>query len=170
MCGSMVDIQSAAAEIRRGIKKKIEDRKKSQGKNIMPASATQCGHKKLNLPQINCNPQYNQRKAKSNQQTTVRSVHMCALHCAQLLHTILHRTDLTIFSLAPDNYHCSDDVYLREGEGGWKQTARVTAEVRYSSSGIGSRPSDHFFHSVCLSVCLFVQSFSQPSLIRFQSN
>jgi len=32
----MVDIQSAAAEIRRGIKKKIEeDRKKLQGKNIM---------------------------------------------------------------------------------------------------------------------------------------
>jgi len=29
----MVDIQSAAAEIKRGIKK--EDRKKSQGKNIM---------------------------------------------------------------------------------------------------------------------------------------
>jgi len=44
MCGSMVDIQSAAAEIRRGIKKKIEDRKKSQGKNIVSASATQAGH------------------------------------------------------------------------------------------------------------------------------
>ena len=46
MCGSMVDIQSAAAEIRRGIKKKIEeeDRKKLQGKNIMSASATQGGH------------------------------------------------------------------------------------------------------------------------------
>jgi len=43
MCGSMVDIQSAAAEIRRGIKK--EDRKKLQGKNIMSASATQGGHK-----------------------------------------------------------------------------------------------------------------------------
>jgi len=43
MCGSMVDIQSAAAEIRRGIKK--EDRKKSQSKNIMSASATQGGHK-----------------------------------------------------------------------------------------------------------------------------
>jgi len=41
----MADIQSAAAEIRRG-KKKIEDRrKKPQGKNIMPASATQGGHK-----------------------------------------------------------------------------------------------------------------------------
>jgi len=38
----MVDIQSAAAEIRRGIKK---DRKKLQGKNIMSASATQGGHK-----------------------------------------------------------------------------------------------------------------------------
>ena len=32
MCQSMVDIQSVAAEIRRG-KKKIEDRKKSQDKN-----------------------------------------------------------------------------------------------------------------------------------------
>jgi len=40
MCRSMVDIQSAAAEIRRRIKK----RKKSQGKNIMSASATQGGH------------------------------------------------------------------------------------------------------------------------------
>jgi len=44
MGGSMVDIQSAAAEIRRGIKK-IEDRKKPQGKNIMSVSATQGEHK-----------------------------------------------------------------------------------------------------------------------------
>jgi len=44
----MVDIQSAAAEIKRGIKKrKIEDRrKKPQGKNTMSASATQGGHNK----------------------------------------------------------------------------------------------------------------------------
>jgi len=39
---------------------------------------------------------------------------------------------------------------------------------------VGSRPSDHYFRSVCLfvclSVCLFVQSVSQPSLIRFRSN
>ena len=47
MCGSMVDIQSAAAEIRRGIKKIEEDRKKPQGKNIMSASATQGGHNKV---------------------------------------------------------------------------------------------------------------------------
>jgi len=44
MCGSMVDIQSATAEIRRGIKKE----KKPQGTNIglMSASATQGGHNK----------------------------------------------------------------------------------------------------------------------------
>jgi len=37
MCRSMVDIQSVAAEIRRGKKKRKieEDRKKLQGKNIM---------------------------------------------------------------------------------------------------------------------------------------
>jgi len=29
----------------------------------------------------------------------VRSVYVCVLHCAQLLHTILHRTDLIIFPL-----------------------------------------------------------------------
>jgi len=32
-------------------------------------------------------------------QRTVRSVHVCALHCTQLLHTILHRTDPIIFPL-----------------------------------------------------------------------
>jgi len=42
--------------------------------------------------------------------------YVCASHCAQLLHTILHRTDLIVFtSYPPDNHHCSDDVYLREG-------------------------------------------------------
>ena len=41
MCRSMVDIQSATAEIRRGKKK---ERKKKQDKNIMSASATQGGH------------------------------------------------------------------------------------------------------------------------------
>ena len=41
MCGSMVDIQSVTAEIRRGKKKK---KNKQQEKNIMFASATQGGH------------------------------------------------------------------------------------------------------------------------------
>jgi len=44
MRGSMVDIQSATAEIRRGIKK--DRKKKPQDKNIMSAAATQGGHKK----------------------------------------------------------------------------------------------------------------------------
>jgi len=39
MCESMVDIERAAAEIRRGIKKE-EDRKKLQGKNIMVCPIT----------------------------------------------------------------------------------------------------------------------------------
>jgi len=43
MCGSMIDIQSPTAKIRRG---KKEERQKSQGKNIMSASAMQGGHKK----------------------------------------------------------------------------------------------------------------------------
>jgi len=37
-CGNMVDIQSAAAAIRRGIKK--EDRKKLQGKHMMVCPIT----------------------------------------------------------------------------------------------------------------------------------
>jgi len=47
MCGSVVDIQSATAEIRREKKEK----KKPQGKNIMSASATQGGHKEQYLLQ-----------------------------------------------------------------------------------------------------------------------
>jgi len=42
MCGSMADIQSAMAEIRRGKKKK----KKPQGKNIMVCPMPQGDHKK----------------------------------------------------------------------------------------------------------------------------
>ena len=49
MCGSMVDIQSPTAEIRRG-QKRIEEGKKPQGKNIMSASATQDGHNKRRPP------------------------------------------------------------------------------------------------------------------------
>jgi len=51
----MVDIQSAAAEIRRGIKK--DRRNKPQGKNIMSASVTQGGHNKIEETtggKINC--------------------------------------------------------------------------------------------------------------------
>jgi len=41
MCGSMVDIQSATAEIRRGKERKIEERrKKLQDENIMVCPIT----------------------------------------------------------------------------------------------------------------------------------
>jgi len=46
MCRGMVDIQSATAEIRRG-KEKKERKIETTGKNIMSASASQGGHKKL---------------------------------------------------------------------------------------------------------------------------
>jgi len=42
MCGSMVDIQFATAEIRGG--KNQERKKRKPDKNIMSASATQGGH------------------------------------------------------------------------------------------------------------------------------
>ena len=48
MRGSMVDIQSATAEMRRGKTKK----KKKQDKNIMSASVTQGGHKILDIMKL----------------------------------------------------------------------------------------------------------------------
>ena len=60
---------------------------------------------------MNCNTQYNHRKAKYNHQQLL-GLFMC-VHRVQLLYTILHRTDLTVFP--PHNHHCSNDVYLRKG-------------------------------------------------------
>jgi len=51
MCGSMADIQSATAEIRRGKKKERRKKKKPQGKNIMVCPIPKSDHnycKKLN--------------------------------------------------------------------------------------------------------------------------
>jgi len=48
MCGSMVDIQSLTAEIRRGKRQKKEQRKKKlQGKNIMACPIPLGAHKEL---------------------------------------------------------------------------------------------------------------------------
>jgi len=46
MCRSMVDIQSATVEIRRG---KKEERKKPEDKNIMACPITQGGHNKQKI-------------------------------------------------------------------------------------------------------------------------
>ena len=53
MCGSMVDIQSATAEIRRGKKDRKKKKKKPQGKNIIAASGTQGGHNKKDIQASN---------------------------------------------------------------------------------------------------------------------
>ena len=51
-----------------------------------------------------------------NQQSTVKTVHMCVYYCAQL-YTTQHRTVLIIFpSYPPDNHYSPDDVYWR-GQG-----------------------------------------------------
>ena len=47
----MVDVQSTAADIRRG-KEEERRKKKPQGKNIMSASATQGGHINNNSPEF----------------------------------------------------------------------------------------------------------------------
>ena len=52
----------------------------------------------------------------------------------------------------------------------WYAYSQFNNVIRNLCTNFGSRPSDHYFRSVCLSVCLFVQSFSQPSLIRFRWN
>jgi len=45
MCGSMADMQSVTAEIRRGKKKRRKKEEETTGQNIVSASVTQGGHK-----------------------------------------------------------------------------------------------------------------------------
>ena len=53
-----------------------------------------------------------------------------------------------------------------------RRTSPDIAELRPTSVGflVYGQVTIIFVVSVCLSVCLFVQSFTQPSLIRFRSN
>jgi len=50
---------------------------------------------------------------------------VCALHCAQLLHNTAHNRADNFPSYSPDNHHCSDDVYLREGGDRKEETERI---------------------------------------------
>jgi len=52
-------------------------------------------------------------------QRTVRSVHM-SVHCTvhkNVAHNIAQNRPDNFPSYPPDNHHCSNDVYMREGEG-----------------------------------------------------
>jgi len=93
-----------------------EETKSNTTKAHIPKwTITQNNPKKLNLAQINCNTQYNHRKAKSNQQTTVRSVHMCAFDLHNVAHNTAQNKPDNFPSYPPDNRDCFDDVYLSEG-------------------------------------------------------
>jgi len=62
-------------------------------------------------------------------QRTVRSVHMC-VHCSCTIvaHNIAQNRPDNFPSYPPDNHHCSDDVYLREGvQWKWKATQSLSA-------------------------------------------
>jgi len=49
-------------------------------------------------------------------QRPVRSVHMwCIALCTIVAHDIVRNRPDSFPSYPPDNHHCSDDVYLREG-------------------------------------------------------
>ena len=66
--------------------------------------------------------------------------YVCASHCAQLLHTILHRTDLIIFPLTLQTI--SDDVYLREE--GVRQCQKISSPGLYGARGdIRGRHTDN---------------------------
>jgi len=93
-------------------------------RDILPSQSFDILPKKLNLTQrkhIYTNKLQHKimtksQKAQSNQQI-VRSVHACIALCTIVVHnmpTAQNRPD-NFLSYPPDNYHCSDDVYLREG-------------------------------------------------------
>ena len=52
----------------------------------------------MNLSTVKYEPM--KSETKPNPENCLVCSYVCALHCAQLLHTILHRTDLIIFPLA----------------------------------------------------------------------
>ena len=56
-------------------------------------------------------------------QRTVRSVHVCAQFTLQLLHTILHRTDLIIFPLALQTITIAPTMSIG-GKGGLPESSR----------------------------------------------
>jgi len=47
-----------------------------------------------------CTVKWAQRDKTQSRELLGLFICLCALHCAQLLHTILHRTDLIIFPLS----------------------------------------------------------------------
>ena len=53
----------------------------------------------MNLSTVKQNTPMRQSETKPNPENCYVCSYVCALHCAQLLHTILHRTDLIVCPL-----------------------------------------------------------------------
>jgi len=90
-------------------------------------------------------------------QRTVRSVHVCALHCAQLLHTILHRTDLVIFPPTPRQspliLWC-----LFKGREVYQQCYISTLTGKYQRDHTTAKSEIYFYIQKRLSIYLYTMS------------
>jgi len=74
-------------------------------------------------------------------QRSVRSVHVCALHCAQLLHTILHRTGLIISPLTLQTITIAPMMSIW-GKGGGELVQNKLSSVQLSRSGVNAPLDD----------------------------
>ena len=80
-------------------------------------------------------------------QRTVRSVHMCVCIalCTIVAHNIARNRPDNFPSYPPDNHHCSDDAYLREGEGFTDRSSHLTSGSDFdSATTFGALPSSLF--------------------------
>ena len=115
--------------------------------NIISASATQGGPKKLNLTQINCNTQYNHRKKLNltNQQLLSLFKCACTAMCRIDAHNIAQNRPNSFPCYPPDNHHCSDGVYLREGGNiiMWTHDIYLIRKTSYATRQTGHRLSQY---------------------------
>jgi len=99
--------------------------------------------------QMNSNTQYSHRKAKSKQKQLLGLfVCVCIALCAIVAHNTAQNRPDNFPSYPPDNHHCSDDIYLREG--GASAGAIVLSSVCPAEAGrstcvkcIATRSSGH---------------------------
>ena len=81
MCGSMVDIQSAMAEIRRGKKERKKERKKEpQDGNIMVCPISRGDHNKISAHIKVLKATVHQKNKKTSKKTTIKCNSIFAAH------------------------------------------------------------------------------------------
>jgi len=76
-------------------------------------------------------------------QKTVRSVHyVCASHCAQLLHTILHKTDLIVFPLTLETITTAPMMSI------WGKGAGNPSQIHFSHFPVSRFPPLQFWSRI----------------------